>query len=102
GAAMTVGVFAGNADQASALGVVLGMILGALGGAMVPLELFDEPMSTIAQLTPHAWAISALRDLVSDGAGVLEILEQLGVLVAYAAVLVVIGTWGLRRSLTRA
>jgi len=102
GAAMTVGVFAGNADQASALGVVLGMILAALGGAMVPLELFDEPMSTIAQLTPHAWAISALRDLVSDGAGVLEILEQLGVLVAYAAVLVVIGTWGLRRSLTRA
>ena len=64
GAAMTVGVFARNADQASALGVVLGMVLGALGGAMVPLELFGEPMSSLAQLTPHAWAIDAFRDLV--------------------------------------
>ena len=42
---MTVGVFARNADQASALGVLLGMVLGALGGAMVPLELFDEPIA---------------------------------------------------------
>jgi ABC-2 type transport system permease protein len=102
GAAMTVGVFAGNADQASALGVLLGLVLGALGGAMVPLELFPQPMASLARLTPHAWAIEALRALASEGAGLIDILAQLGVLVVYAAALVVIGTWGLRRSLTRA
>jgi ABC-2 type transport system permease protein len=101
GAALTVGVFARNADQAGALGVVLGMVLGALGGAMVPLELFSEPMSSLAQLTPHAWAIDAFRDLVFRQAGLLDILRQLSVLVVYAGVLVVLGTWGLRRSLTR-
>ncbi len=101
GAAMTVGAFSRNADQASALGVVLGMVLGALGGAMVPLELFQEPMSSLAWLTPHAWAIDAFRDLVYRRAELLDILAQLSVLLAYAGVLVVIGTWGLRRSLTR-
>ena len=101
GAAMTVGVFSRNADQASALGVVLGMVLGALGGAMVPLELFSEPMSSLAKLTPHAWAIDAFRDLVYSRAGLLDILAQLSVLVVYAGVLVALGTWGLRRSLTR-
>jgi ABC-2 type transport system permease protein len=101
GAAMTVGVFARNADQASALGVVLGMVLGALGGAMVPLELFDEPLSSLARLTPHAWAIDALRDLVYQDAGVIDILRQLSVLVVYAGALVLLGIWGLRRSLTR-
>jgi ABC-2 type transport system permease protein len=101
GAAMTVGVFSRNADQASALGVVLGMVLGAVGGAMVPLELFDEPMASLALLTPHAWAIDAFRDLVFRGASVMDILRQLGVLLVYAGVLVVLGTWGLRRSLTR-
>jgi ABC-2 type transport system permease protein len=101
GAAMTVGVFARNADQASALGVVLGMVLGALGGAMVPLELFDEPLSSLARLTPHAWAIDALRDLVYQDAGVVDILRQLSVLVVYAGALVLLGIWGLRRSLTR-
>ena len=101
GAAMTVGVFSRNADQASALGVVLGMVLGALGGAMVPLELFQEPIASLARLTPHAWAIDAFRALVFSRAGLLEILAQLSVLVAYAGVLVAIGIWGLRRSLTR-
>ena len=45
---MVVGVFSNNADQAGALGVMAGMLLGALGGAMVPLEIFPEPVHTIA------------------------------------------------------
>ena len=64
GAAMVVGVFARNPDQAGSIGIVFGMILGALGGAMVPGELFDEPISTISMFTPHYWAIDAFRDLV--------------------------------------
>ncbi len=102
GAALTVGVFARNADQAGAIGVVLGMVLGAVGGAMVPLELFQEPMATLARLTPHAWAIDAMRGLVFEDAAITDILVQLGVLAAYAVGLVALGTWGLRRSLTRA
>ena len=101
GTAMLVGVLARNPDQAGSIGVVVGMILGALGGAMVPVELFQEPISTIAQLTPQYWAIDAFRQLVFYDAGLADILAQLGVLAVYAAVLVGIGTWGLRRSLTR-
>jgi ABC-2 type transport system permease protein len=101
GAAMIIGVFAKNPDQAGAIGVVAGMILGAIGGAMVPAELFEEPMTTLSRLTPHAWAIDALRDLSFRSAGVGDILVQLAVLAAMAVGLVVVGTWGLRRSLTR-
>ena len=101
GAAMLVGVFARNPDQAGSVGIVLGMVLGALGGAMVPGELFEEPISTISMLTPHHWAIDGFRQLVFYGATVSDILAQLGVLAVYALVLVGIGTWGLRRSLTR-
>jgi ABC-2 type transport system permease protein len=101
GAAMIIGVFARNPDQAGAFGVVAGMILGAIGGAMVPAELFDEPIGTISRLTPHSWAIDALRDLSFRNAGITDILLQLAILGAMAAALVVIGTWGLRRSLTR-
>ncbi|MEA2026709.1 MAG: ABC transporter permease [Chloroflexota bacterium] len=101
GAAMVVGVFARNPDQAGAIGMVAGMLLAALGGAMVPGELFPEPISTISMLTPHYWAIDAFRDLVFEGASTGDILTQLAVLAAYAALLVGIGIWGLRRSLTR-
>lgn len=101
GAALLVGVLARSPDQAGSVGVVLGMVLGALGGAMVPGELFQEPMSTIAQLTPQYWALDAFRQLVFYGAGLEDILTQLAVLLVFAAVLVGAGTVGLRRSLTR-
>lgn len=101
GVAMIVGVFANNVDQAGAIGVVAGLVLGAIGGAMVPAELFEEPLSTISRLTPHSWAIDALRDVAFRGAAVADILLQLAVLGAMALVLVAIGTWGLRRSLIR-
>jgi ABC-2 type transport system permease protein len=100
GAAMLVGVYARNADQAGSIGVVLGMVLGALGGAMVPVELFQEPISTISQLTPQYWAIDAFRQLVFYGAAVTDIATQLAVLAVFALVLVGAGTYGLRRSLT--
>ncbi len=101
GAAMLVGVFSDNPDQASALGVMAGMLLGALGGAMVPLEVFPEPAHTIAFLTPHAWAIQGLREVALRGGTITDVLVELAVLAAYAAVLLAIGTWRFRRILTR-
>ena len=101
GAAMVVGVFSNNPDQAGALGVMAGMLLGALGGAMVPLEIFPEPAHTIAYLTPHAWAIQGLREVALRGGSIGDVLAELGVLVLYAVGLMAIGTWQFRRILTR-
>jgi ABC-2 type transport system permease protein len=67
---------------------------------MVPGELFQEPISTISQLTPHYWAIDAFRQLVYFDAGPADIVTQLAVLVLFAVVLVGAGTYGLRRTLT--
>ena len=82
--------------HAAFAGALAGMLLGALGGAMVPGELFEEPISTISQLTPHYWAIDAFRQLVFFDAALTDIVRQLIVLLVYALVLVGIGTWGLR------
>ena len=101
GVATVVGAFARNPDQAGSLGVALGMILAALGGAMVPYELFDEPIATISKLTPHYWAIDAFRELVFYEEDLAGIATQLGVLMAFAVVLIGMGTWGLRRTITR-
>jgi ABC-2 type transport system permease protein len=101
GAAMVVGVFSNNPDQAGALGVMAGMLLGALGGAMVPLEIFPEPAHTLAFLTPQAWAIQGLREVALRGGSVIDVLQELGVLVLYAVGLMAVGTWQFRRILTR-
>ena len=100
GAAMVVGVFATDVDQAGALGVMAGMLLGALGGAMVPLEIFPEPMHTIAYLTPQAWAIQGLRTVGLHEGSVADILPELAVLALFALGLIALGTWRFRRVLS--
>jgi len=99
GAAMVVGVFSNNADQAGTIGVFAGMALGALGGAMVPIEIFGEPMRSIAMLTPHAWAMQGLREVALRGGGIGDILVPLAVLGLFAAALLTLGVWRFRRLL---
>ncbi len=101
GAAMVVGVFSNNPDQAGALGIMVGMLLGALGGAMVPLEIFPEPMHTLAYLTPQAWAIQGLREVALRGGTVVDVVTELGALALYGVALMAVGTWQFRRILTR-
>ena len=102
GAAMVVGSVIDNDAAAGGVGVGVGLVLGALGGAMYPLELFPDGLRAVAHLTPHAWAAEALADVQRHDRGLLEILPELGVLAGYAAVLLLLGAWLLRRSLARA
>ncbi len=100
GAAMLVGAVANNAEQASGVGVFAGLGIAALGGAMAPPEIFPPIMDAISRFTPHRWAIDGLRELAVGG-GVMDILPQVGVLAAFAVVLLGLATWRLRLALTR-
>ena len=69
---------------------------------MTPLEFFPDTMRTVADITPHAWAYEAFAEIQRRGAGLSDVLPQLGVLAAMAVALVLLGAWALRRSLSRA
>ncbi|MFW6204384.1 MAG: ABC transporter permease [Actinomycetota bacterium] len=100
-AAMLIGAVLSNAEQTAAVTVLVGLVLGALGGTMFPLELFGSTMSTVAHVTPHAWGIDALTEMGRRGATLVEVLPQLGVLAAMAVVLAGLAAWRLRLTLTR-
>ncbi len=99
GVAMLIGSFANNVDQAGSFGVFAGMLLGFLGGAMIPIEIFGEPMRSIAHVTPQAWAIDGFRKLAFEGAGVVGIAPMVGVLLVFALVPLAFAALRLRRSL---
>jgi ABC-2 type transport system permease protein len=100
GAAMLSGSLFRNEQQAGGLGVLLGLGLAAVGGAMVPIELFPASLKAVARFTPHYWANSAFAELVRRGGHIGDVLPQLGVLAAFAAVFMALATWRLRRVLT--
>lgn len=100
GAAMLMGSVLSNESQAGSLGVFFSLVLGALGGCMVPLEVFPETMRAVAHLTPHAWAVDAFGEILGEGAGIGQVAPNLGVLAVYAAVLLGVATVLFRRRLT--
>lgn len=99
GAATLMGAIFRNDQQAGGTGVVLGLVLAALGGAMMPLELFSATMQRVAHVTPHAWALDGFAELVRRDGTLIDILPELGVLAAYAAVLLALAGWRLQRTL---
>lgn len=101
GAGILMGATFKNEQQASGIGVMLSIGLGALGGSMLPLELFGPTMQKVAHLTPHAWALDAFAELVRRGGTTGDILPELGVLSVYAAVLLLLAAWRLRIAITR-
>ncbi|PRX70169.1 ABC-2 type transport system permease protein [Nonomuraea fuscirosea] len=101
GAGMLLGAAMRTEQQALSLGLLLGLGLGAIGGAMVPLDLLPATMRQVAHLTPHAWAMDGFAELLGRNGTIATILPQLGVLAGYAAALFALGTWRLRAALTR-
>jgi len=100
GAGVFVGTLFRNEQQAIGISLLLGLGLGALGGCMVPLEVFSPAMRQVAHITPQAWGNDAFAKLVGHGASIAGILPQLGVLAAYAVALLALAAWRLRRVLS--
>src|SRR6266700_8150283 len=100
GAGTFLGTLFRTEQQAIGVSLLLGLGLGALGGCMVPLEVFSPVMRRVAHVTPQAWGNDAFARLVGHGASIAGILPQLGGLAAYAAVLLTLASWRLRRVLS--
>jgi ABC-2 type transport system permease protein len=100
-AAMVVGSVFSNDSQASGAGVGIGLGAAALGGSMVPIEVYPDAVARVALLTPHAWANDAMAELVRRDGTIGDILLQLGVLAGFAVALLALGSWSLRRALIR-
>lgn len=100
-AAMIFGTFFSNPEQASGLGVVVALVLGAIGGAMMPIELFSDTLASVARFTPHYWAIDAFAELVRHDGGIADVAGQVAILFGIAALLLLVASWRMRHVLTR-
>lgn len=100
GAAMLFGTVFRNDQQAGGVSIVAGIGLAALGGSMLPLELFSDSMKTVARFTPHSWANEAFAEILRRGGGVADILPQLGALAGFAIVLLAIAAWRMKNVIT--
>ena len=104
GVGMLMGAIFSNDQQAGGIGVMLGIGLGALGGCMIPLaimKIFSPTLWQVAHVTPHAWGNEAFEELILRHGTIADIWLPLAILAAFAVVMLSLGAWRLRVSLTR-
>lgn len=101
GAGLLAGAVFGNEERLGAAAAPIGLVLGALGGCMVPAEFFPDSIRTVAKAVPHFWALEGWQTVLFDGGSVADIAGPLGVLALFAAAFVGLGSVLLRRSLAR-
>ena len=100
GAGMLVGAAMRNDSQAAGVGLGVALGMAALGGSMMPLEVFPEGLRLVAHITPHAWANGAMAEIVRRDGDLGSVAVPVGVLLGYAGVLYGLAVWRLRRTLS--
>jgi ABC-2 type transport system permease protein len=89
---MLVATVARSRGQAMTISTILGIVLAVLGGVMTGVPTQGSALYWPSRLTPHAHAITAYFKLMA-GAGVVDILPQLGLLVGVGVLFFLIAMW---------
>lgn len=80
-------------SQAFAFDRVVTLIWSVVGGALVPTELMADWVRYVATVTPVHWAVSGLREVIVEGAGLRQVLPSVGILFAFACAFSLIAFW---------
>jgi ABC-2 type transport system permease protein len=85
-----------TSQQLNALGFLGATLLGALGGALVPITTLPGWTRAIAPATPQYWAMRAARDVILNDKPAGAVLLPILVLAAFTAIFAVIAMRRLR------
>src|SRR5687768_17245964 len=98
GLAMLVAAIARTETQVAIYGTLLVLVLAALSGSLMgDRSLMPEEMQTLSRVTPHAWALDAYRQLLTNPAPeIATVAVACGVLAAFGVGFVGIAWWWLK------
>ncbi len=84
-------------QQLNAVGFLGATVLGAVGGAFVPLATLPRWVQVLAPATPQYWAMRAYRSLIIDGRPAVSVLLPVAVLACFTLASTAVAVRGLRR-----
>lgn len=103
-AATALGLFVGTcfktSEKANATGVIVGLMMAALGGCWWPLEVVPGAMRTVALCLPTGQAMDAIGEMTALGPAAPFPLRNVLILLAMAAIMLPVATRRMRVQLT--
>jgi ABC-2 type transport system permease protein len=87
--------------QGATISGVLFLVFAFLGGAFFQIDQLPSGVRQFAPLSPFYWGTTGFQELIRDGAGLAEVLPNVGVLAGIGATGLLIGSSLLRRKIGR-
>ena len=95
--ALLVASIAKTTQQATIVGGVGNILMGAIGGIMVPKFMMPGAMQTLAECSPMAWGLNGFHTVMLRHGDFAAILPDLLKLLAFAAAALAVAIWLNRR-----
>jgi ABC-2 type transport system permease protein len=88
-----IGTLFKTPNQALNFGAISIVILSAVGGIWIPLEIMPENMQTVGRLSPLSWGLDAINDIYLRNGGTRYILPDIARLLGVGLVMLGIAAW---------
>jgi ABC-2 type transport system permease protein len=85
GFGMLIGKITNEYQQASVFAALSVIIFAAIGGIWVPVFAMPEVMQTISHISPLNWGLNGFYDILIRAGGLVDILQECLLLLAFAA-----------------
>jgi ABC-2 type transport system permease protein len=95
--ALLVATLVKTTEQATTIGGISNLLLGAIGGIMVPTFIMPEIMQTVARFSPMNWGLEGYLDILLRQGGLEDTLPEIGKLLLLAAVLFLMALYFYRK-----
>ena len=99
GISTLLATLARNPRQAGGLNAIVAISMSAIGGVFIPLNQAPAVLTTVSQITPHAWFLRGVNTLAGPNPGLIDIAQPVIVLLLMGMVTGGIGLARARQSL---
>jgi ABC-2 type transport system permease protein len=93
GFAALVATMVRTPEQATIVGGTSNIMLGAIGGIMVPTFIMPPVMQSVALVSPMSWGLEGFLDILLRGGTWRSVLLEAGVLTAFGLTMLLIAVW---------
>jgi len=86
GLSTLIAVSASSSEQATTIGGISNILLGAIGGVMVPKFIMPESMQKLADISPMSWGLDGFLDIFLKGGDIFAVLNESLALLCFGGV----------------
>lgn len=86
GISSLIAVSAKSSEQATTIGGILNILLGAIGGVMVPKFIMPPVMQKLSEISPMSWGLDAFLDIFLKSANFSMVLNNVLMLITFGVI----------------